>query len=72
MEKKVGNYELVTDLAAKINMLKDYEAGYFNPRSGVMVVNYNGTIFAIEARVLPELTIEDAIKNNNYLFRDKI
>lgn len=42
------NYNLITDMAAKLNTLKGYEVWYGNPQKGKMIVNYKGQNYLID------------------------
>lgn len=47
-EMRSKNYNLITDMAAKLNTLNGYEAGYGNPQKGKMIVNYKGQNYLID------------------------
>lgn len=66
------NYNLVHDMAAKLNSHKGYEVGYGNPRKGKMIVNYNGQNFLVDIEPIAtrgEPTLENAMDEYNYLFK---
>ena len=66
------NYDLVHDMATKLNNMKGYEAGYANPRKGVMIVNYNGQNFLVDIEPIVtkgKPTLETAMDEYCYLLR---
>lgn len=66
------NYDLVHDMATKLNSHKGYEVGYANPKKGIMIVNYNGQNFLVDIEPIStkgEPTLESAMDEYNYLFR---
>lgn len=66
------NYDLVHDMATKLNNMKGYEVGYANPKKGIMIVNFNGQNFLVDIEPIAtkgEPTLENAMDEYNYLFR---
>lgn len=66
------NYDLVHDMATKLNNMKGYEVGYANPAKGVMIVNFNGQNFLVDIEPIAtkgEPTLKNAMDEYNYLFR---
>lgn len=66
------NYDLVHDMATKLNNMKGYEAGYANPANGIMIVNYNGQNFLVDIEPITtkgEPTLATAMDEYYYLFR---
>lgn len=61
---------LVTDMAKKLNDLKGFEAGYGNPKKGKMIVNHNGVNFIIRVEPVQCGSIEDAMKEYDFIFRN--
>ena len=71
-EMQSKNYDLVHDMATKLNSHKGYEVGYANPRKGKMIINYNGQNFLVDIEPITtvgEPTIENAMKEYNHIFK---
>ena len=47
-----GYYGLVTDLGKKIDFLKEYDAAYMLPSSGMLMVSYKGINYLLTAEAL--------------------
>ena len=47
-----NNHELITDLSAKVNLMKGYEVGYGNPKNGKMIINKDGVNYLITVEPL--------------------
>lgn len=72
VEVMQAKYDLVHDMATRLNALKGYETGYANPRKGKLIVNYNGQNYLVEVEPIftqGDSTIENAMKEYSYLFR---
>lgn len=72
--KTDGYYSLVTDLGKKIDMLKDYSAGYMLPSSGMMIISHNGINYLLTAEALStsdEASIADELSRNKYRFTSR-
>lgn len=71
-EMQSKNYDLVHDMATKLNSHKGYEVGYANPKRGIMIVNYNGQNFLVDIEPIStkgEPTLKNAMDEYEYLFR---
>lgn len=65
-------YDLVHKMAGAMNMMKDFEVGYSNPRLGKMIVNHNGQNFLVTIDTLEtsgDPTLENAMNEHGYLFK---
>lgn len=67
MESK--NYNLVHDMAFKLDSFKGYEVGYSNPKKGKMIVNHNGVNFLVDIEPIGNGSLEDAMKEYGYVFK---
>ena len=67
MEAK--NYDLVNDMASKLNNLKGYNVGYSNPKKGKMIINYNGENYLVDIEPIGNGSLEDAMNEYGYVFK---
>ena len=70
-ESKSLTYDLVHDMAQILNKCKDYEVGYGNPRKGKMIVHTKNTNFLVTIEALDHESLENAMRDYGYLFRDR-
>lgn len=74
LEKLRGkNYELITDLAQKLDNLKGYDTAYTNPKKGKMLINHNGQLFIVDVEpigCMGEDTLSNAMKEYKFMFED--
>lgn len=59
-DKENNYYDLITDLAPKIQQLKGYETGYTRPKEG-MIINRNGVNYIVEFNCIGEGDVIDAV-----------
>lgn len=67
------NYDLVTDMAAKLDNLKGYDAAFMNPRKGKMIVNFNGQNYIVDVEPINTRgngSLQNAMKEYNFIFND--
>lgn len=72
MKEESKNYDLVVDMATKLQNLKGYEIGYSNPRKGKIIINHNGQNYLINIEPIStrgEPTLENAMREYNSIFR---
>ena len=67
-------YNVVTDTFKFFNMIKDYEVGYSNPRSGKLIVNKGGQnfLFSIEPLETNDGTLHTAMEQYHYVFEEDL
>lgn len=65
------NYDLVTDLSQKLNLLKGYEVGYSNPKKGIFIINKEGTNYVVNVNPIlkDDMSLKEAMHEFGYLFR---
>lgn len=68
MENEKANYDLVTKMSQILNLMREFEAGYSNPKKGVLIVNHNGENFLIEATSIGEGGLSEKMKEYSYIF----
>lgn len=71
---KNAYYDLITDLAKKINDLKGYESAYMLPSSGRILITHNGVNFMLTADILSTTdttSLHDEMQNskNEFILR---
>lgn len=69
------NYNLVTDMAQKLNTLKGYDTAYTNPQKGKMIVDFNGQLYMVDIEpigTIGENTLRNAMKEYKFMFEDEI
>jgi hypothetical protein len=59
-EKENEYYDIITDLALKIQQLKGYQTAYSKPKEGKMVINHNGINYIVEFNCIGKADIEHA------------
>lgn len=72
-ELRDKNYELITDLAQKLNSLKGYDTAYSNPKKGKMLVSHNCWLFIVDVEpigYIGENTLSNAMKEYKFMFED--
>lgn len=67
-DKKIYKYNMVQDMSQALNMIKDFEAGYRDPRKGKMIVNHKGVNYFVEITPIDELPLVDSLRVNDYMF----
>lgn len=73
-EMRDKNYNLITDMAAKLNTLKGYEAGYGNPQKGKMIVNYKGQNYLIDIEPISTMgdsDLHNVMEEYSFIFNDR-
>lgn len=63
-----NNYQFVADISKSLDMLKGFEVGYSNPKKGKMIINRNGINFVVDVEPIGEGTLNEAMKNYNWIF----
>ena len=69
------NYEIVTDMAVKLNNLKGYTTAYTNPQKGKMIVDFNGQLYIMDLEpieTLGENTLQQAMNEYGFMFKDEV
>lgn len=70
-----ANYDLITDMAQKVNNLKGFDTAYCLPSAGMMILSHKGVNFLIEATPLSrteDISIGDEMANNKFKFAAKV
>lgn len=70
-ESKSLTYDIVHDIADILNKCKDYEVGFGNPNKGKMIVHYKDTNFLVSIEALDHESIETAMRDYDYMFRNR-
>lgn len=74
-EFRTKNYNLITDMAQKLNNLKGYDTAYTNPQKGKMIVNFEGQLYMLDVEpigTMKEPTLRNAMKEYNFMFEDEV
>ncbi len=67
-DEKIYKYNMVQDMSQALNMIKDFEAGYRDPRKGKMIVNHKGVNYLVDVTPIDELPLVDSLRINDYMF----
>lgn len=67
-DEKIYKYNMVQDMSQALNMIKDFEAGYRDPRKGKMIINHKGVNYLVEVTPIDELPLVDSLRINDYMF----
>lgn len=72
LQVEAANYNLITDIASKLSVMKGYEAAYSNPRKGKLLVNKDGVNYIVEVTPLlqdNDLSLFEVMDKISYVFK---
>lgn len=71
-DKLTGYYNLITDLAKKIGILKGYDTAYTVPSTGMMIINHDGINYLVTVDALSnDVSLSEEMKRSEHYFRDR-